>query len=86
MDSADGGGFAPASNAASSRTTDQRRIVHMARAEGGRMAIRGDYPTEFVARLKDITSLRSGPDVWLIADEPVVTAKRFGATRIVTQP
>lgn len=86
MDSADGGGFAPASNAASSRTTDRGRIVRMRRAEGGRMAIRVDDRTELVARLKDITSLRSGPDVWLIADEPVVTAKRFGAARLVTQP
>lgn len=85
MDSADGGGFAPAEQSRE-RSHDRRRIVRMERAEGGRMAIGMDDRTELVARLKDLTSLRSGPDVWLIADEPVVTVKRLGAARFVTQP
>ena len=52
----------------------------------GRMAIRMDDGTEFVARPGDITSLRGGHDAWVIGDEQVVTVKWFGATKYVTRP
>ncbi len=45
----------------------------------GRLAIRMDDGTEFVAGPGDVTSLPSGHDAWVIGDEPVVTVDWFGA-------
>ena len=46
----------------------------------GRLAIRMDDGTEFVAGPGDITSLPSGHDAWVIGDERVVTVDWFGAS------
>jgi hypothetical protein len=46
----------------------------------GRLAIRMDDGTEFVAGPGDITSLPSGHDGWVVGDEPVVVVDWFGAT------
>jgi hypothetical protein len=46
----------------------------------GRLAIRMDDGTEFVAGPGDITVLPSGHDAWVVGDEPVVTVDWFGAT------
>lgn len=46
----------------------------------GRLAIRMDDGTEFVAGPGDVTSLPSGHDAWVIGDEPVVTVDWFGAS------
>jgi hypothetical protein len=45
----------------------------------GRLFIRMDDGTEFVAGPGDITALPSGHDAWVVGDEPVVTVDWFGA-------
>lgn len=46
----------------------------------GKLAIRMDDGTEFVAGPGDITSLPKGHDAWVVGDEPVVVVDWFGAT------
>jgi hypothetical protein len=46
----------------------------------GKLGIRMDDGTEFVATSGDITSLPRGHDAWVIGDEPVVVVDWFGAT------
>ena len=46
----------------------------------GRLAIRMDDGTEFVAGPGDVTSLPSGHDAWVVGDEPVVVVDWFGAS------
>lgn len=46
----------------------------------GRLAIRMDDGTDFVAGPLDITSLPSGHDAWVLGDEAVVTVDWFGAS------
>jgi hypothetical protein len=46
----------------------------------GRLAVRMDDGTEFIAGPGDITSLPSGHDAWVVGDEPVVVVDWFGAT------
>ena len=46
----------------------------------GRLAIRMDDGTEFVASAGDVTSLPSGHDAWVLGDEPVVVVDWFGAS------
>ena len=46
----------------------------------GRLAIRMDDGSEFIAGPGDITSLPSGHDAWVVGDEPVVTVDWFGAS------
>ncbi len=46
----------------------------------GKLGIRMDDGTEFVATSGDITSLPQGHDAWVIGDEPVVVVDWFGAT------
>lgn len=46
----------------------------------GRLAIRMDDGTEFIAGPGDVTSLPSGHDAWVVGDEPVVVVDCFGAT------
>ena len=46
----------------------------------GRLAIRMDDGTEFIAGPGDITSLPSGHDAWVVGDEPVVVVDWFGAS------
>jgi hypothetical protein len=46
----------------------------------GRLAIRMDDGTEFVAGPGDVTSLPSGHDAWVVGDEPVVTVDWYGAS------
>jgi hypothetical protein len=46
----------------------------------GRLAIRMDDGSEFVAGPGDVTSLPSGHDAWVVGDEPVVVVDWFGAT------
>ncbi len=45
----------------------------------GRLAIRMDDGTEFIAGPGDVTSLPKGHDAWVIGDEPVVLVDWFGA-------
>jgi hypothetical protein len=46
----------------------------------GKLAIRMDDGTEFIAGPDDITSLPKGPDAWVIGDEAVVVIDWFGAS------
>jgi hypothetical protein len=46
----------------------------------GRLGIRMDDGTEFIANPGDVTSLPSGHDAWVIGDEPVVVVDWFGAS------
>jgi hypothetical protein len=46
----------------------------------GRLAIRMDDATEFVAGPGDITALPSGHDAWVLGDEPAVVVAWFGAS------
>jgi hypothetical protein len=47
----------------------------------GRLAIRMDDGTEFVAGPGDVTALPSGHDAWVVGDEPVVVVDWCGASR-----
>ena len=47
----------------------------------GRLAIRMDDGTEFVAEPGDVTSLPSGHDAWVVGDEPVIVVDFFGASQ-----
>ena len=46
----------------------------------GRLAIRMDDGTEFIAGPGDLTSLPSGHDAWVVGDEPVVVVDFYGAS------
>jgi hypothetical protein len=46
----------------------------------GRLGIRMDDGTEFVAGPGDLTSLPSGHDAWVIGDEPAVVVDFYGAS------
>ncbi len=46
----------------------------------GRLAIRMDDGTEFIAQPGDVTSLPSGHDAWVVGDEPVVVVDWYGAS------
>ena len=46
----------------------------------GRLGIRMDDGTEFIAGPGDVTSLPKGHDAWVIGDEPVVVVDWFGAS------
>lgn len=52
----------------------------------GRLAIRMDDGTEFVAGPGDVTTLPSGHDAWVVGEEPVVTVDWFGAGSYARQP
>jgi len=46
----------------------------------GRLAIRMDDGTEFIAGPGDVTSLPSGHDAWVVGDESVTVVDWFGAS------
>lgn len=46
----------------------------------GRLGIRMDDGTEFVAEPGDVTALPSGHDAWVVGDEPVVVIDWWGAS------
>jgi len=46
----------------------------------GRLAIRMDDGTEFVAEPGDVTSLPCGHDAWVVGNEPVVVVDWYGAS------
>ena len=47
----------------------------------GRLAIRMDDGTEFIAGPGDVTSLPKGHDAWVVGDEPAVVVDWFGASQ-----
>ena len=46
----------------------------------GKLGIRMDDGTEFIAGPGDITSLPKGHDAWVIGNEPVIVVDWFGST------
>jgi len=46
----------------------------------GKLAIKMDDGTEFIAGPGDVTALPSGHDAWVVGDEPVVVIDWFGAS------
>jgi hypothetical protein len=65
--------------------TDSCLAPHMQFHVSGRLAIRMDDGTEFVAGPGDVTSLPSGHDAWVVGDETVVTVDWYGATNYARQ-
>src|SRR5215207_9985524 len=69
-------------------STDVRPIAGTASCEAqhfqynisGRLAIRMDDGSEFIAGPGDVTSLPSGHDAWVVGNEPVVVVDWFGAS------
>ena len=51
----------------------------------GRLAIRMDDGTEFIAGPGDVTSLPAGHDAWVVGNEPVVVIDWFGASNYARQ-
>ena len=51
----------------------------------GRLGVRMDDGTEFIAGPGDVTSLPSGHDAWVVGDEPVVVVDWYGATDYARQ-
>jgi hypothetical protein len=51
----------------------------------GRLAIRMDDGTEFIAGAGDVTSLPRGHDAWVVGDEPVVVVDWYGASNYAKQ-
>ncbi|HYJ60943.1 MAG TPA: cupin domain-containing protein [Actinomycetota bacterium] len=60
--------------------TDSCEAPHFQYHLAGRLAIRMDDGTEFVAGPGDITSLPSGHDAWVVGEDEVVVVDWFGAS------
>jgi hypothetical protein len=60
--------------------TDSCEAPHFQYHVAGRLAIRMDDGSEFVAEPGDVTSLPRGHDAWVVGDEPVVVVDWFGAS------
>lgn len=60
--------------------TDSCQTPHFLYHVSGRVAIRMDDGTEFIAGPGDVTSLPQGHDAWVIGDEPAVLVDWYGAS------
>jgi len=60
--------------------TDSCLAPHFQYHVSGRLVVRMDDGTEFVAGPGDVTSLPSGHDAWVEGDEPVVVVDWYGAS------
>jgi hypothetical protein len=60
--------------------TQSCEAPHLQYHVAGRLAVRMDDGTEFVAQPGDITSLPKGHDAWVVGDEPVIVVDWFGAS------
>ena len=60
--------------------TSSCQAPHFQYHVSGRLAIRMDDGTEFIAGPGDITSLPKGHDAWVVGDEAVVVVDWFGAS------
>src|SRR5436190_949959 len=65
--------------------TDGCTAPHFQYHVSGRLAIRMDDGTEFIAEPGEVTSLPSGHDAWVLDDEPVVVVDWFGASNYAKQ-
>ncbi len=66
--------------------TSSCRAPHFQYHVSGRLGIRMDDGTEFVAGPGDVTSLPSGHDAWVIGDEPAVVVDWYGASNYARTP
>jgi hypothetical protein len=66
--------------------TDSCEAPHFQYHVSGRLAIRMDDGTEFIAMPGDITSLPKGHDAWVVGDEPVVVVDWYGASNYAKAP
>ena len=60
--------------------TDSCEAPHFQYHVSGRIGIRMDDGTEFIAEPGDLTSLPSGHDAWVVGDEPVVAVDFYVAS------
>ena len=60
--------------------TESCQVPHFQYHVSGRLAVRMDDGTEFIAGPGDITSLPMGHDGWVVGDEPVVVVDWYGAS------
>jgi hypothetical protein len=60
--------------------TESCEAPHFQYHLSGRLGIRMDDGSEFVAEPGDVTSLPSGHDAWVVGDEPAVVVDWFGAS------
>lgn len=60
--------------------TDSCQAPHFQYHVSGRLAIRMDDGSEFIASPGDVTSLPQGHDAWVVGNEPVVVVDWFGAS------
>ena len=60
--------------------TDSCEAPHFQYHVAGRLGIKMDDGTEFIAEPGDVKSLPSGHDAWVIGDEPVIVVDWFGAS------
>jgi hypothetical protein len=65
--------------------TESCLAPHMQYHVSGRLAVRMDDGTEFVAGPGDVTSLPQGHDAWVVGEETVVVVDWFGATDYARQ-
>jgi hypothetical protein len=65
--------------------TESCEAPHFQYHVSGRLAIRMDDGTEFVAGPGDITSLPKGHDAWTVGDEPAIVVDFFGASNYAKQ-
>src|SRR5271155_1492510 len=65
--------------------TDSCEAPHFQYHVSGRLAIRMDDGTEFVAGPGDVTSLPSGHDAWVVGEEPVTVVDFYGASNYAKQ-
>jgi hypothetical protein len=60
--------------------TESCEAPHFQYHVSGRLAIRMDDGTEFIAGPGDVTSLPKGHDAWVVGDESVVVIDWYGAS------
>jgi hypothetical protein len=60
--------------------TESCEAPHFQYHVAGRLGIRMDDGSEFIAEPGDVTSLPSGHDAWVVGDEDVVVVDWFGAS------
>ena len=65
--------------------TESCEAPHFQYHVSGRLGVRMDDGTEFIAGPGDVTSLPSGHDAWVVGDEPVVVVDWYGASNYAKQ-
>jgi len=61
------------------------QVPHFQYQVSGRLAIKMDDGTEFIAEAGDVSALSFGHDAWVVGEEPVVVIDWWGASRYAKQ-